>query len=117
MSTRKEVYLADRAEGMTYRQIAAKHGVSYQAVYCACTRREKHFRPYTEAEVIFPAMRRFLNENEISRTRLAEVLGGSGNANGWMRGIHDIKKRNIDKLLDFTGMTYEQLFGREEAAK
>lgn len=112
-----ELYMAERAKGLTYEEIAKRFGVSRQAVSQACSKYEpSHFKPYTAGEVIYPNLRRWLNENKISRREFARRLGDVPYANisaqisGWFRGRYYPIKTTIDKMIAITGLSYEKLF-------
>lgn len=120
---RTHLYLEDRKKGMTYREIAKKHGVSYQAVAQACARRGVgHFKPYSADDVPYPYLRAWLNENQISRAefarRLDKVPYGASmeQVSTWLRGRCYPSKKIIDKILAVTGLTYEELFAEEGEA-
>ena len=114
---RAAIYMADREQGMTYREIAAKHGVSYQTVAQACSRYSPgHFRPYTAEQVIYPNLRRWLNENKVSRSEFIRRMGNVAESTSfthvksWFTGRHYPAKRVIDKMIEITGLTYEDLW-------
>lgn len=118
---RAELYLAERAKGLTHREIAEKYGVSHQAVAQACARHKPSlFKPYTAKEVVYPNLRRWLNDNKVSRNEFARRLGNapyganSSHLSCWLRGINYPTKLNIDRLLAVTGLTYEELWRQEE---
>ena len=109
---------------MSYKEIAAKHGVSHQAVAEACARQSPgRFRAYTPREVIYPKLRRWLNENRVCRSEFVRRLGnvpGSNtihNVSDWFAGKYFPKKTVIDRILTVTGLTYEELFATEERAE
>ena len=119
-SIKADLYKADRDKGMTYTEIAKKYGVSHQAVAQACARRGgKRFKPYTSEEVVYPNLRKWLNEKEITRKEFAREIGRLPNAtastqiNHWFRGRNYPNKQSIDKILKITGFTYEVLFAKE----
>lgn len=114
---RADIYMADRNKGMTYKEIAKKHGVSHQAVAQVCAKRSPgHFKPYTQEEVVYPNLRMWLNENKVSRTEFIRRIGWETNASasaqvsGWFRGCRFPTKKIIDRFLAVTGLTYEELF-------
>lgn len=116
-----ELYLEDREKGMTYREIAKKHGVSYQAVAASVGRYAPHqFRPFTGKGCVYPNLRKWLNDNEVSRAellrRMGMVPGGKPIAtlSSYLKGECYPRKEYIDDLLRVTGLTYEKLFTREE---
>lgn len=115
--TKAAVYMADRERGMTYHQIAEKHGVSRQAVAQACSKYSPgHFRPYTAEQVVYPNLRRWLNENKVSRSEFVRRMGllpeGSNldHVRNWFSGRYYPIKRVIDSMLEVTGLTYEELW-------
>jgi transcriptional regulator with XRE-family HTH domain len=117
---RADLYSAEREKGLTYKQIAEKYGVSCQAVHSACAKSAPHlFKPYNERQVVYPFLRRWMNDNKVSRRELVRRMGhiaaGRSNMNmaGWLRGETYPNKQNIDLLLQVSGLTYEELFYRE----
>ena len=118
---RSALYIADRENGLTYREIAEKYGVSFQAVAIACGKMEVcHFKGYTEKQVVYPNLRRWLNKNKVSRSEFARRIGRlpSGNTtntiSAWFTGKCYPTKKTIDKILHATGLTYEELFAEED---
>lgn len=115
-----ERYMAERQQGKTYRQIAQMYGVSPQAVAAACASYAPgHFKPYTEAEVIYPKLRKWLNDNEVSRNEFARRMGlvpytkNCYRVSAYFRGRNYPLKETIDVMLRVTGLTYEELFSLE----
>ena len=116
---RYELYMAARAEGLTYREIAEKYGVSHQAVSQACAQRMGYFKPYTKEEVVYPNLRKWLNENEISRSEFTRQLNRIPNSTSrtqvseWFRGRCYPTKKIIDRIIAMTGLSYEKLWEEE----
>lgn len=110
-------YIEDRKLGMTYREIAAKYGVTFQSVQYACMRREggtfRHFQP---DEVIYPNLRNWLNENRVTKAELARRLGmePDNQIARWLSGKCNPNKNTISKFIAATGLPYEELFATEE---
>ena len=120
---RSDLYIAERNKGMTHQQIADKFGVSRQTVAQACARYSPNrFRPYTEKEVVYPNLRKWLNDNKVCRSEFCRRLGIVGfgtaypNLGGWFSGVRYPNKTNIDKILSITGLTYEELWQTEVAS-
>ena len=116
-----ELYRQERAKGLTYREIAKKYGVTYQAVAQACGKHQPNrFRFWTKDMCIYPNVRKWLNENKITYRELQRRLGWeicSANyiyIGDWLRGKTYPRKKVIDKLLSATGLTYEKFFETEE---
>ena len=117
---KSDMYMADRDAGMTYREIAEKHGVSYQAVAQCCGRQGPYFKAYTEEEVVYPGLRKWLNENRVTRSEFIRRMGNIGSGTmvsrigKHFRGENLPTKKTIDSFIEVTGMTYEQLFATED---
>ena len=122
MSERTRKYLEARASGLKYKEIADMFGVSLQAVQQVCGQyNPRQFQYITEAGCVYPNLRKWMNENKVSRKevirRMGFADGNPQNANTfgeYMRGRCDPPKRVIDKLLEVTGLTYEVLFDKGE---
>ena len=119
---RAELYAADRELGMTYNEIAKKYGVSHQTVAQALGKYSPNrFKPYTAEEVVYPNLRRWLNEEKVSRREFARRIGWGGSASNtryigsWFGGTGYPQKQTIDRVLAVTGMTYEELWSRGDA--
>lgn len=103
-----------RSEGMSYRQIAAEFGISYQRVH-QMIGTECHFRPVKEDECIYKGLRDWMNENRYSRTHFVRLLYGKTQSEtqkriaGVLRG-KGCTKTLIDRILDVTGLPYEVAF-------
>lgn len=109
----------DREAGMTYQQIADKHGVSHQYVGMVVGKYDpKHFRFVTKEGCIYPNLREWMNENKISaselvrRLHLEPVPENIRRLQRVMRG-ENARKDYIDRLIEATGMRYEKLFKME----
>ena len=116
-----DLYRTDRGNGMTLREIAEKYGVSKQAVAQACgSHNVSFFKKFDEERCVYPNLRKWLNENKVS---VKEFLRRSGLTSSgtiskryamYFRGQVYPTKLVIDKMLAVTGLTYEELFYREE---
>ena len=108
-------------EGYTVKEIAEKLGVSKTRVYqITYSRMLSSFREITPEMNIYPNWRKWMNENSVSIRLFCEMMGldlsstNYNNVYGWMRGRCYPTKKNIDRILEATGLTYEQLFYQEE---
>lgn len=116
----RDLLRADRAQGMTYRQIGEKHGISrsrvYQIIGGDTDKRESCFRGITEKDCIYPNLRKWMNDNKISKIELTRRIFGEGHTelqcrlSEWLRGKCYPTKKNIDRFIKVTGLTYEELF-------
>ena len=119
---RADEYLELRAQGKTCREIAELYGVTTQAVSQVIAQNGTGigFRAFNETACIYPNLRRWLNENKVSRQQLARLIGlvsyhySANRVAGWLKGETDPPKWAIDKLLQLTGLTYEKLFHQEK---
>lgn len=118
MKERKcDLYKADRAKGMTYKEIAEKYGVSTQAVGIACSKSDpSYFRYITKKQCIYVGLREWMNDNKVSGMALVRMLGYNAEPQTYsriftyLRGKNSPRKCIIDKLLEITGLPYEELF-------
>ena len=107
-----------RAAGVTYKEIAARYGCSYQNVAQTMAKRNaKQFKAITEKQCCFEGLRNWMNENQISISEIgrrengANMGSSSRNCLGKrLRGEQEIRRWEIDFFIDMTGLTYEQLF-------
>lgn len=113
-------YVKDRKQGLKYREIADKYGVSIQSVQYACTRRgDGVFRCFRPDEVIYPNLRRWLNENRVTKSELARRLAQGRKSHHhkqvarWLNGTVVPSKKTIGMFIAVTGMPYEELFAME----
>ena len=109
--------IADIESGMTVKEVAAKYGVSPQNIYHLCDLRGvKHHRTITEKECVYPNIRKWMNDNKVSRGQFIRMMGMSYHTTNLVRlretlnGSAMPRKDYIDSMLKTTGMTYEELF-------
>lgn len=117
---RAKLYIEARESGMTYKEIAEKYGVSYQCVGDVCRKYGVNFKRHTAEDVPFPILRKWLNDNKVTRSDFARMMGMKprnttcDRISDWISGAHDPSKRVIDRMLAVTGLTYEEFFARED---
>lgn len=116
---RYEEFVAYREQGMTYKEIAARCGVCHQRVAQVLAHRTPgHFKPYLPHEVVYNGLREWMNENLVSRSDLGRLFNGKANPGGeWASRVNNRltgrtgwRMVEINKLIDASGLTYEQLF-------
>ena len=116
---RTDLYRAEREKGLTYQQIADKHGVSKQCVAQACGRQKTYYYRYNN-RCVYPVLRQWLNDNKISIRELLNRMGLTSSPENYdsigdkLRGDTELKKSDIDKLIQITGITYEKLFKEDK---
>ena len=115
-----EIYRQERANGLTYQEIADKYGVSKQRIGQVCAEYNPfYFRPWSETSCVYPNVRNWLNKNKITKAELIRRLGLTlhythyTRVGYYLRGEHYPSKKMIDALLDMTGLTYEKFFKRD----
>ena len=117
--SRTDEYRSLREQGLTYREIAARCGVSYQAVAQVCAKsKTTQFRKISQKSCVYPVLREWMNSNYVSRAELyrrmhegAPCIGRAPYVLGErLAGKTLWRKDEIDRLLGVTGMTYEELF-------
>ena len=120
----KEIAIAMRVNGATYTEIADYFGVSYQAVqgvlrHCARARRGgDSFLTNIPYKGLYEF---FLKHERVTIPYLARVMYTHANRNSeevtrrlCMGGNARVPKKALDRLLAYTGMTYEELFELRE---
>lgn len=104
-----------RDQGYTLEQIGLLLDIS-RARAGQLVARQGRFQAVTDKHCPFVNLRAWMNKNRVSR---AEFLRRMGYMNSpetirrfgtYLRGEHQPRKDFIDKMLDVTGMTYEEMF-------
>lgn len=112
---RYDEMLKDRAAGMTYEQIGRKHGVTRQRVGQICGQYNKYnFRVIKGDGCIYKNLRKWMNDNSISRSELLKKLGVESINNSVMQsfrlmllGRRDMPEDIVGRLAVVTSMNYE----------
>jgi transcriptional regulator with XRE-family HTH domain len=109
-----------KKHGFRNEEIAAQLGVSRSYVYEMCGKNGKRcFKPITEKQCVYPIWREWFNENRVNRMDFIRMLEDDGHSlshvhlSELMKGNRFPNKKNIDAILEVTGLTYEELFYRE----
>lgn len=104
-----------RARGATYQAIADKFGISRQraqVIVESCIRVGNRACP--PSRVIYPALRTFILEHCGGSVSAFSDLCGVSKLNRILSGIGNPSAKTIQKMLDATGMKYEEAFRMEE---
>ena len=107
--TKVEAYIDCRKRGMTYQAIADLYGVSKQAVHEAIKIHKNHRIHVKPKSVVFPGLRKWMCENHVFIKDLETKTGFSlrtALSNG------RINNTKVNAILDVTGLTYEEAFGK-----
>ena len=106
--------------GKTYQDIADEFGVSRQRVFQMIGSGDpKFFRYISTKGCIYKGVRKYMNDNKISMAELVRKLYGNYvprnfySVRNKLSGVTDITKKHIDKILEITGLTYEEAFELE----
>lgn len=105
-----------RKNGASLKDIADSLGVSKQRIGVILRNTGRATcKPRNTHSIIFPSIRKYLNENRMSISRFAVLCNISGQTmNRAITGQTDMLKRTIDQILRVTGMTYEEAFKEDE---
>lgn len=107
---------AMRIDGFTFREIAAKMGVSFQYVQ-ACLQRSISFesqKARLSARIVYPNILKYMRDHKMNLSSFADAVGLThGSVSRILEG-GNLSRTSIDKILKATGMTYEEAFWREE---
>lgn len=119
--TSREQKIALRDAGYSHAEIAKILGISKQAVSSALAGYEpKLFRIIRHEQCVFFGLRNWMNENKISVSELARRCGyvpypeTHARITNFLNGKYIIKNDLIDKIINVTGLTYEEAFGTEK---
>ena len=125
MSERAEQMKKLRSQGATYEEIGKAMGISRQRVYQIIGGSVRDcFKEITADECICPNIRKWMNENRISKPKLTRMIYGEeryhplnwGTVGNILKGS-DCHKHCIDNILRVTGLSYEVAFKKEGAAE
>ena len=114
-----DLYRAERENGLTYVEIAEKYGVSKQCVHQACGKHSPSRFRYNNS-CIYLGLRRWMNDNKISIGELLRRMDMVVHTSNYqsiqqkLLGRTEMKMSDIDKLIEITGMTYEELFREDK---
>lgn len=109
--------IADRAAGMTYRQIGEKYGVTRQRVGQICGAHNRYnFRVIKCDGCVYKNLREWMNHNSVSRSELLQRIGVNPtelNMSAFryhLRGAKGMSEEVISGLMKETGLSREALF-------
>ena len=109
-----------RQEGMPYRKIAEKVGVSYQRVYQIIGKQHiSYFKEVTEEQCVFNGIKDYMNKTRTSLAEIIRKIYGSYHSStcqrfrNYLNGKNEMSMSTINSILDVTGLTYEEAFRRD----
>lgn len=109
-----------RNQGVSYREIGEKFGLSKQRIYQIIGESNGYYRYITEEQCAYIGIREWLNHNKVNVTEFCRrVYGKYFTATYFrftqcLRGKYHFKKPMIDKILSLTGLTYEEAFKEKD---
>lgn len=119
-----ELYRQELRRGMSCREIAGKYGISVQAVYAACgSVRTTRFRQYEPEACVWVGLRHWMNYHKVSRRALLQKMGleyshcNLARLNDNLRGRSDLRMSFIRKMMEITGLTFEELFREDDTGE
>jgi hypothetical protein len=120
MHEKKEEMIALREQGLSYAEIGKKLNYSKQRVFQIIgSTSVNYFRPVTKEVCVYVGIRNWMNENKINRYTLTRMIWGQIEPNAYERLKRTLEGANcrkniIDKILNATGLTYEEAFLRKD---
>lgn len=103
-------------DGKTYEEIGQKYGISRQRVQQLLTTNSRSHRAVNT--IIYTGLKKWLIEQDMSVAKLQSLMGFESKnvARTYikLRNKGIIKISDIKKILEITGLTFEECFGEEE---
>ena len=106
-----------RSNGCTLQQIADKYGVSRQFVQQSILnfkKRDGKLREIPLYDCIYPNLKKWMIENEITLTELSEMVGlnsaSTNSITSRLNGVRDFKISEVKTILEESGKTFEYMF-------
>ena len=116
---RRDEIIALREKGLTQKEIATTLGVSRQRVSQVLGKYSPHLADIiTKDQCVYEGLRKWMNENRIYAVEMVRILHDGRYPGGQslyvvysrLKGKTQFKLSEINKLLDRSGLTYEELF-------
>ena len=102
-----------RLEGSTLEEIANHFGVSKQYISQELTIERERKRSIS-AKCIYPNLKNFMRQNRLTGKSFAKKTGICyPTLCRVLSGETDAHKKTIDRILEYTGFSYDQAFSRE----
>jgi hypothetical protein len=118
---RKAKMIEMRNKGFTYHEIGKAFNLSSQRIFMIIGGQLKsHFKEITSQDCIHPNLRKWMNDNRITRMELCRRINGNNHPENYQRirnfligKTQKATKSTIDRYLLVTGLSYEELFETE----
>lgn len=107
-----------KLDGYTYKEIADKHGCSVAQIQKIIPNvpYERPLRPQKISDLCaYEGLANYIQENKSSTSKIAQYIGLSNN-NVYVKlvGKREFRINEIRKMLELTGMTFEECFALKE---
>lgn len=109
--------IALRKQGLTYKEIGEEMGISKQRVCHYLNKGDcRYNKPIKEHQCVFVGIRNWMNSNNISMSELVRRLKNTNHpvefylVRKYLTREYSMRMDTIDRLLEITGLTYEQAF-------
>lgn len=100
-----------RDEGETLQQLADDYGVAHSTVWGKCREITKKTK-----KIAYKGLQNWVKKNKIKYREFADGVGmKTQQIHMTLQGVHEPRKTTIDKILKYTGMTYEEAFKEDGA--
>lgn len=100
-----------RKTGETYASMAKDFGVSISLIKRYCDEDRPPKRKFDNDKIIYKGLREWIADNEMTVKKMSEESGiYYTTLYYFMIGKNEPAKKTIDKILKYTGMTYEEAF-------
>lgn len=101
--------------GSTFQEVANELGYSKQYIHMMFGEMFKGRRVTMERYCIYPNIFSYMKKNRLTRAEFAKKIGVStAQMYGVLKGERKTTKHFIDRILEITGMTYEEAFMEKE---
>jgi DNA-directed RNA polymerase, sigma subunit (sigma70/sigma32) len=118
MKERTRNIISLRERGMSYQEIANIYNVSRQRIH-QILKYQPHLN-YIEKVVVYPNLKKWMKENNCNISELNHLMGFNKNHKAILgkklKGKADLKLIEAHKLLEVTGLSFEECFCKEDIA-
>ena len=100
-----------RAYGATYKQLAEEYGVSQTLIKNYVGAEREYTRLVENKKIKYKGLRDWILQEQITISKMARDIGTNYVTLYYiLNGHNDPRKNSIDRILNYTGLTYEQAF-------
>ena len=111
-----------RLSGCTYKEIAEKFGCSSQRIHQIIPDTDRNTAwVHQLADIcVYKGLSEYIKKNNMTLSAFTEILRpnykgyNTSRIKGWISGVRDFGISDIRKILELTGMTFEECFALKE---